>query len=411
MAPGPRRIVGTYGILAGTAVVYGLGRVTPVFDWINHIVPTLSSSRGAARTGLVTTLMVTALAGVGLSRLLISVRLGTWTRAGVAVVAVAVQIGGLWWAHSAELKSRYAPVAALTPPNTAEWLPEGMKPKSPGDWTGRIYRFVRDDSNFDLDDRATAVRQRFLRLQPSTQLLSGLSLTEGYEEGLLPTWAYGNFVRRFNRNLRQDRPDPALLDLMGVGLLQTEYPLEEDLGSPFRPPLSLPGGLRGYALEAVPPLVSSVGAEALGEWIGLLRTLEGKAETGGTVERVPTGREVIPLKLPTMVAVPARWQSNNRIEISDLGGNHSAAIVRMWGYPGWQLRKESGGKQSAWVVQRHRAPVMTLIHTGPAENRKDRVVLVFRPYSFQLGLFVGLVTMGAMGIWSFGRLRTGLVRT
>jgi hypothetical protein len=284
-----------------------------------------------------------------------------------------------------------------------------MKAKSPGEWAGRIYRFVRDDSNFDLDDRATAVRQRFQRLQPSTQLLSGLSLTEGYEEGLLPTWAYGNFVRRFNRNLRQDRPDPALLDLMGVGLLQTEYPLGEELGSPFRAPLSMPGGLRGYGLEAVPPLVSSVGPEALGEWIGLLRTLEGEAENISGAVRVPPGREVIPVKLPTMAAVPARWPSTNRIEISDLGGVEGAAIVRMWGYPGWQLRDESGGKRSVWVVQRHRAPVMTLIRTGPAENRKEQVVLVFRPYSFHLGLFVGLVTVGGLGLWSLGRRRIGLV--
>ena len=109
---------------------------------------------------------------------------------------------------------------------------------------GRLYRFMANDSDYYLDHRGQAARERVERFQPLLNVRDGVAVWDGYEEGLLPTRAYANFARLFNRNLRNDRPDAPLLAMMQCTAMLTEYPIG-DPGPNWRVAATSPGGAAG----------------------------------------------------------------------------------------------------------------------------------------------------------------------
>jgi hypothetical protein len=396
-------------LTATVAFLYGLGRQTPVFDLINTIVPTLASSRGSARANLVGLISLLTLSAVGLSLLWAAGNAwaarripGPWRRWGGGLVLGTIlitQIAVATWAHRPEFIRRLVPVQALISPGTK--LDRTPYPLA---GTGRIHRFMRDDSNYYLDDRPTAVRERILRKQPGFPMLHGIATTDGYEEGLLPTLAYANFLRRWNRNLRQEKPDPLLLGVLGAEHLLTDYPLPSHIGLEFGPmsPLSVGRDLRTYAVlsgqGSEPALASFFPATQTAALQQALETLSGPQQTDshGRPLRVNTGRNPLALKFPEGQPVPLSWQPN-RMTLEWSAPTTGTLVIRSQGYPGWQ--RENG---PTLPVRRFAAPIMTTDVTpeGPPAHAPVIMTFVFRPYSFRVGLFLGLVSgFTCMVLW------------
>jgi hypothetical protein len=203
------------------ALLFALGPETPVAPWLFEAVPPMASLRGTARALNIVTLMTACAAGAGLT-FLCRTWLWRWRRA-VGPIAVLAVVVDLAWTHRPEIDSLLIPREVL---NDAKPLLSGTCPTP--DSPQRVYRFMANDSDLYLDHRVTAVAERVYRLQPNINIPWSVALVDGYEEGLLPAWEYGNFLRRFNRNLRNATLDAPLLALMGAGFAVTEYPVSLD---------------------------------------------------------------------------------------------------------------------------------------------------------------------------------------
>lgn len=209
----------------------------------------------------------------------------------------------------------------------------------------------------------------------------------------MPTWAHGNFLRRWNRNLRQEQPDGSILRAMGARFLLTEYPLPDQLGPAYGPPRSMPAGLRSYELVPAPTLgfwVDLAQEATLQNTIQILGGTTPQTRSDTTPVRESTGQRIIPYLEPNWTQLPGKFPSPNRVTLSEIPNQAGIAVLRMWGYPGWK----SDTLDQA-TVGRHPAPWMTvaLPEKNAGENRTE-LSLVFRPASFHLGLFIGLVFVG-----------------
>lgn len=405
-------------LVTGGALIYSLGRQTPLFDFVNSLVPTLDSSRGAARANLVTTLGFSIMAGVTLSHVLRRFSpTRRWTLCAVAGVLI---VAGGYVAHRPELKARIVPqeatVLQLTPPHTK--LNSAL-----GD--GRLYRFMRDDSNFFLDDRPGAVQARLRRLQPNSALVQQIKSLDGYEEGLLPTYAYGNWLRYLNRNLRQTRPDPALLQAVGVTVMLTEYPLRDELGPPFKSRQTLEGELSWYQIDSPPPgPLSWLPASALPAWKAWSELLPRESLQSKTN---PKGDKARPLRLdPSQEALPipslpleetlSEAQPPHRFGL--ILGHTSPGIVvlRQNAYPGWRLRPEHARASGPSPLPKPERGAVVLTGWNLSENdlqETQRWVLEYRPFAFVLGQFISLLTGSVLALVSIRRinLRTVSIRS
>lgn len=183
--------------------------------------PALAKMRGTARALNVVVLIIACWAGCGLS-LLISTCSRRWSTI-LAVGVPTIVAADFGVTHRPELLSLFASAEALQSSHPALM---GLHPtvQSPQ----RLYRFMAYDADLYLDHRSSAIAERYARLQPNLNMLYEVAVADGYEEGLLPPWAYGNFLRRFNRNLRNESLDAPLLALMGVQFVLTEYPQSFD---------------------------------------------------------------------------------------------------------------------------------------------------------------------------------------
>jgi hypothetical protein len=230
-------------------------------------------------------------------------------------------------------------------------------------------------------------------------MVQGIATTDGYEEGLLPTYSLANFLRRFNRNLRQERPDAALLGMMGASRLLTEFPLPDDLGPGYGPPeIWSQTNLRTYPINAAEDGIASwhsgQNLERLRDWLRLVDAVS--AGYARAVERLPMGQA--PVALPTVSGTPlppVQSSSPNSLRIAH-PATSGTLLVRMNGYPGWRVAFGGG------VVRRHEGPVMTVdISAHDTHGSVAQTRLVFQPYSFLLGQFVGLTALMFAGLMLF----------
>jgi len=101
---------------------------------------------------------------------------------------------------------------------------------------GRIYRLTTaDDELYAGDSSAPGVGDaltvdervalRAERLMPNLNLLAHAPLADGYEEGLLPTIRYKDFLLAFNASIRRPDPDARLLALGGVRWIWSDLPV------------------------------------------------------------------------------------------------------------------------------------------------------------------------------------------
>jgi len=398
-----------------------------------RIVPLLGASRGAARGLAFETVAYALIAGHGLAAGLggLAARAGTRRMRATRIwgcSALVILVADLTLTHRQELEHRLIqarllrmPVASLDrfdlPPATAP----------------RLHRFMANDSDLYLDQAGDAVLQRRFRLQPNLNALESLRLTDGYEEGLVPPRHYANFLRRFNRNLRSDKPDEALLALMGAGCIMTEYPITDvgpgwEADGPaayyfgttyrfFKPGLAPRGA---WFLDA-----QALGPAVRGDWdAGWWGATVGRGADGAPA-REAAGRA-------GAAAHPADWVSSatlaraaslaqllvvemrtNSLSVESPNAEGRRLLFLQSWYPGWLVRGEGAGARmrtpGAVLAGGMMLPKSPVFSEFGWESGWRRARVEYRPFSFLLGGFVTLVGLGGWLAVVVGRAK-GLMR-
>jgi hypothetical protein len=279
----------------------------------------------------------------------------------------------------------------------------------------RVFRFMRDDSDFYLDHRPKAVAQRIYRLQPNLNALHGIAVVDGYEEGLLPSWRLANFFRAYNRNLRNSTLDGPLLSLLGVDRVLTEYPLAME--SP-------------YWRNSGPPHVSQLDGVMYTVWRNAAQTAwfydeaafyascresthgvsmgwpeASKRGTHGVLLRARLGQHV--LSHPLSSAPPTVFEqaaAKSIFRVSEIHPNSMILEVRDIGrrptifsqayFPGWKLRDFPSKKEISRLT--FVPPILTRIEFNdgvPVLAKGSKVLLRYEPYSLRLGGFITLLVV------------------
>jgi hypothetical protein len=396
------------------SLLYSLGSHGGVSALAFRLVPLLGASRGAARGLAFEAVAYGIIAGCGMATCVAAAhrRIRGHREALSALLPlgmVLLVVIDLAVTHRAELGHRLTGTALLEMPvATADRF------GPPASSAPRIHRFMANDSDLYLDQRGEAVLQRRFRLQPNMNLMDYRRLTDGYEEGLLPPRHYANFLRRFNRNLRNERPDAPLLALMGVGSVFTEYPIT-DMGALWEAdgPAAYYFGttyrlFRPRGVEAAPWLLAAapLGPAVRDNW--------DPAWWGATVSRTPHGgavREETSRGAP--VAHPADWLSSSTIArasaapvawVAEMRTNsltfegqgevpERLLFLQSW-YPGWKHGIAVRGTMTSPLLPK--SPIFSEL-AWPKGAR--RLSVAYRPFSFRLGGFITLATLGGVLGW------------
>jgi hypothetical protein len=415
------------GLIWLLAMWFALGSHGGLAGLIFEYAPFFKQSRGAARSLNVAALMLALLSATGLSVVVSGLKLKSarprtadqakgsalprrrWLHAGIlAPLLVVATTADLAINHHASLKSVLIPTAVLS-----------ARPIMPADLAAElqqsgasIYRFMAFDSDLHLNDSAAAVAERFARLQPNLGSIFKLNITDGYEEGLLPTRARANLSRRYNRNLRGPSPDPALLAAMGANVMLTEYPLTPDPAQ--WTPLS-PGYSRPPVAPSMDPSVPAVytwwrspypaaqffSADVLAGGTAQLPAFLARAAADFPI--LASHRRATAVKYADHVysgippsrfasaaksirpAIPPQW---NRIS-AEVTIPTSTLLLSLPPYPGWKVSEKN-------LFQTKIKPLNALCYMIKYPNQMlapHMLDLSFSPFSFRLGLFISLVAV------------------
>jgi hypothetical protein len=270
----------------------------------------------------------------------------------------------------------------------------------------RLYRLAVRDHELLIRGREQATEDelgvhplaiRQVRLTENLNVPLHIPTVEGYEEGLAPLLRTKGFFLHFNRNLRQFRPDEQLLELLGVGLIFSDPPLDEE-SFPIDPRLSL----AGRALHRAPgegaafwrEQAQGVDFAALDApfWPdGEYREVRNDVMVGyGRAER----SDEVESRIRTDVSNP------NKVILESSGAVPGDAVLAMGWAPGWV----GEGGAIEWLGAVHAS-------VPAGEFNGDGVaVLRYEPRSFRVGLFLstfGLAVLAAMIVAGGRRKRAG----
>jgi len=250
----------------------------------------------------------------------------------------------------------------------------------------------------DLDpDLATRVALRAAVLSPNLNLPVHRPLMYGYEEGLLPTVRYKDFLFTFNRAFRDADPDARLLALGGARWLWSELPIQSttweqvnpadhgSIGAVYRNKL-----WRGMAFDKNEfPSV---------DWSALDGAFLHTGEPALERNRVrPTYTTPPDAPLPPPPVSPPTWtvalsDSNTflcRRRTPAEGDGPHYLIVAQAAYPGWIARNAEGRRLSSRMLNAWN----TEIDYGPADTL---VRFSYEPWSFRLGAFLSLLGLAVL---------------
>jgi hypothetical protein len=263
----------------------------------------------------------------------------------------------------------------------------------------RVYRLTLSDDDSLIRERhlettfgrGNPVAWRMSTLQPHMNVPARVPVVDGYEEGLVPTARFKDFLHEFNRNLRQFSPDEEFLALLGVRHIMAELPVDESVFP--TDPAADPPRLRAHRV----PLSRGAAFAREGlEGIELAR-LDGPFWRGGEPlpginrEQVSFGRidrDRWRAQPPLTTTLP----SINRIDVTGEATEAGALLAIGW-YPGWFL-EGSGGRHPVEFA----SAVHAVLPSGDSARQGSMWRLQFRPRSHLVGLF--LTAIGA-AIWSF----------
>ena len=282
----------------------------------------------------------------------------------------------------------------------------------------RLYRLtVSDDQRLMRQrHRKTAMpggnplTERFIARQPHMNAVARVPLADGYEEGLLPTLRLKDFLFEFNRNLRQRRPDPALLTLLGIDRIYTDLPMDEDAYPVDRvSPI-------GWRYHENPKSLGAAFVEQAAKGLDPAR-LDGPFYRGGEPHEGLRGSAVpigsLPEWNPDWPRLRTALPTTNRVQVfSDQPGETGDALLAMGWYPGWRFAESMAEVEFLNAVHA-RLPASQQVE-GAAASQSGRLLwdLQFAPFSYRAGLFFSAIGIAFWsGLFAFHRGRRRRIST
>jgi hypothetical protein len=255
----------------------------------------------------------------------------------------------------------------------------------------RTFRLMVQDMPFYGQMDARAVAGRFQRLQPNLNMLYGLSLVGGYEEGLIPLVRFKDFMLTYNRNFRSARPDTQLLALMNVRYVYSELPVQSDrLKRMSIPP---------YWQQRLPYSIYE-NADWRGGvfWLHDIQTHYDLSLLDGTYSRngklmthygsefqTYSKQERPSHAIRKSEQLSLSRKSINELHIEKPAGAEAEICLSMASYPGWVA-----------IDSNERTPLNPLnaIHSSflPSAD-STKLIVRYEPFSFRLGLFLTLMVL------------------
>lgn len=232
------------------------------------------------------------------------------------------------------------------------------------------------------------IERRFIGLQPNMNMMMGEANVDGYEEGLVPTARFKDFLYHFNRNFRRFRPDPVLLSLLGVHAIRAELPVDES---------TYP------AVERLGPwtLYRHDDGSAAAFWPDRFRgvdytLLDGPFWRGGEplpeISRTAASYGDAATAGDRSALIPVRVPSPNRIvidptPIADPAADH--AILALGWFPGWVFQPSGAPVEFLNAVHARLPLSESAVPEGALfESPHAAWRLEYRPFAYRLGLFL-----------------------
>ncbi|MDK2970556.1 MAG: hypothetical protein PWP23_311 [Candidatus Sumerlaeota bacterium] len=320
----------------------------------------------------------------------------SWVTYAFATAAIALSWASLYSA-SAPQKFRFPKDTA---PLLLEWDTDRALRES-ATLDGRLFRLTISDLDHTVSERerpaelrleeangGNGIWQRWMRLMENNNAVIQFPSIEGYEEGLAPTVRTKDFLFAFNRHLRQFRPDPQFLALLGIGRIFSDLPLDESTY-----PL-VPNESRSIRrMHATPSSAAAFwAAQAAGidfaalegpYWLGG-ETLGRRQDALRAYGHAPAWNDAWP-PLATDVTNP------NRVVITAADSVPGDAVLAMAYAPGWTI----DGQEAEWLGAVHVLVPAQAFHDGRAELR-------YEPRSYRVGLYLtaaGLMLLGLLWRW------------
>lgn len=364
-------------ILFTLTLLYSFGREGGI-SWIpQELFSYFRNSRGSARALSISVLFLAVMSAYGMRHILLHFP----HQRGLLLLSATFGLIVLdyTWAHHEELSQRMVDSRANPIINSTY----GMIPLQNID--SRTYRFAKDDSDYYLDYSATAMEIKYKRLQPNLNYHYGVATIDGYEEGLLPTLPVANFMRQYNRNLRNAEPDAKLLAVLGVKQMLTDFPF-----------FNIKNGNEWT-------LASSSASDGLSIYNNVFRKDSGLVYDARILgvnrqSSVPEEREYIArnsalsqhmfltMTTETLSKAGDKLNANmfgNHVFISDLHDiSTDCLLLPIPNYPGWKSKNGNLTTLNA---------LMSVFKRNEG-CQSGQIVLLYMPFSFRLGLFISLVS-------------------
>ncbi len=373
-----------------------------LYEVFLRLFPVADGFRVPARISILATFALLTMASFGWDRLTGLLAEGRSRQAAHGAIGVAVLLA-LYLPSRAEKFHHPAPVRPI--------LPAAVADVGENRYDHRHYRLtVSDDARLVAERHlgstyaaGNPLPARMIALQPHMNVVGRNALVDGYEEGLVPTARFKDFLYEFNRNFRQFEPDAALLMLLGVRFVYTDTRVNaEAFPIAFADdPTWLTHRNRAWRGVAFPARAAQ-GQD--------LSRLDGPWWRGAGPPHPEIQRTAVPIGTVEPTEQPPAWRTtvptpnSIRVAPADLPDpvHREDALLALGWYPGWVF--EPSGAPVEWLnAVNARLPV--------AEQHPDGGWhLAFKPSSYRVGLF--LTALG-LGLWAAlaGAMAAGGVST
>lgn len=368
-----------------------------VHELFLRLFPIAEGFRVPSRVSILATFSLVTLAAFGLRWLLDAMPAGPLRKAAPVLIGAAVLVA----LYLPSRKEKFHHPASVAVPVE---LMDGARRERTLD--RRHYRLTQHDDARLVAERhreatfgsGNPITARWAALQPHMNAPQGIPLVDGYEEGLVPTARFKDFLHAFNRNFRDFQPDGEFLSLLGVRYIAGELPVDPGLFPPAAPWLDVTPrhrnpGWRGAAY----PRAWAAGAELASVdgpfWQGgdPLPGYQGERVPWGTLEEWPDKGPVLRTELPSL----------NRVRVGPAEGAEPLAgdaLLALGWYPGWVAASGGGTPEEVEFLSAVHALLPAEAMAGPGQWE-----LAFRPPSHRVGLF--LSALGVM-LWALGASAT-----
>ncbi len=369
--------------VSAVCVLYALGSYTPLLKATVTLIPVLEQFRVPARILFISVFIWFILVAQWLSVLKNAFNI-TRVLNVLFVVFVIVTVTDVALTSRHEPFHETIPIAKIK----EQAAPLVKRIDGSGQEYFRIYRLMVKDDDHYLTHGPLYVLGRGERLQPDLNMIFSVPLVGGYEEGLLPSIRYKDFLLTYNRNLRNPSSDPVLLSLLNARYILVEpgLPLESKY---FEEIERTPGYVlyKNLAWDSgafrATPLSTIIEPGLLDGTFKLFNTLKlgyGKKFLDG-YRRKPI--ESLPPGVTRGAGLHISTVNSFYVNIEHPAGD---ILVSIPSYPGWIAHAASGKTQRLEPVN----AIMLRIHTDKDTNK---VLLTYEPFAFRIGLYLSMVTI------------------